>query len=308
MAFSDDVRNELARVVPAARCCRAAELSAFYDLDGMLMGTAKQYLDFTTSSPLVARKVLTLLKSLYPDITVQVLVRRSRSRRTQVCTVRVLRSSEALAVYEELKGLAYAGSGRYLRKKCCRRAYIRGAFLSHGSITNPERTYHLEISTDHSHAAERVLASLNSLNLNAGVTQRKGSLVIYIKDGEDIATVLNLMGAHQALLNFENVRVLKEMRNQVNRLVNCETANVDKTIQAAMAQVEDIRLIEKHIGLDELPPKLRQVARLRLENPYASLKELGDMCHPPMSKSGVNYRIRQLREKAAEIARLYQEI
>ncbi|HHT72344.1 MAG TPA: DNA-binding protein WhiA [Firmicutes bacterium] len=306
MAFSDETRNELARVIPSARCCRLAELSAFYDLDGMLMGTANQYLDFTTSAPVVARKVLTLLRSLYPEISAQVLVRRSRSRRTQNCTVRILDTQEALAVYEEMRSQNYAAKGRYLRKKCCRRAYIRGAFLSHGSITNPERTYHLEISTDHSQAAERVLASIKSFHINAGVTQRKGSLVIYVKDGEDIVTLLNLMGAHQALLQFENVRVLKEMRNQVNRLVNCETANVDKTIKAAMSQVEDIRLIEEHMGLDELPAKLRQVAKLRLENPYASLKELGDMCVPPMSKSGVNYRIRQLREKAAEIARLYK--
>lgn len=306
MAFSDDTRNELARVVPAARCCRVAELSAFYDLDGMLMGTTRKYLDFSTSAPVVARKILTLLRSLYPDIAVQTLVRRSRSRRTQNCTVRVLQTEEALQVYEEMKNQNYVKDGRYLRKKCCRRAYLRGAFLSHGSITNPERTYHLEISTDHSLTAERVLASVNSFGLNAGITQRKGSLVIYLKDGENIVTLLNLMGAHQALLYFENVRVMKEMRNQVNRLVNCETANVDKTIKAAMAQVEDIRLIEKHVGLDELPPKLREVARLRLEHPYASLKELGDLCVPPMSKSGVNYRIRQLREKAAEIARLYQ--
>ncbi|MGI6149040.1 MAG: DNA-binding protein WhiA [Firmicutes bacterium] len=306
MAFSDDTRNELARVVPAARCCRVAELSAFYDLDGMLMGNAKQYLDFTTSAPVVARKVLTLLRSLYPEISTQILVRRSRSRRTQICTVRVLQTKEAQAVYGEMKEQRYTAKGEYLRKKCCRRAYLRGAFLGHGSITNPERTYHLEFSTDHSQAAARILSTIHSFHLAAGVTQRKGSLVVYLKDGEEIVTLLNLMGAHQALLQFENVRVLKEMRNQVNRLVNCETANVDKTIKAAMAQVEDIQLIEKHIGLDELPPKLRQVAKLRLENPYASLKELGDMCVPPMSKSGINYRIRQLREKAAEIARLYQ--
>lgn len=305
MSFSEDTKNELARVVPTARCCRLAELSAFYDLDGMLMGTDNQYLDFTTSSLQVARKILTLLRSLYPGIATQVLVMRSRSRRTQICTVRVLKSAEAQKVYQDLKELDYAEGQPYLRKKCCRRAYIRGAFLGHGSITNPERTYHLEISTDHSHAAAKVLAALHSFHLDAGIVQRKGSLVVYLKDGDQIVTLLNLMGAHQALLHFENVRVLKDVRNQVNRLVNCETANVDKTVKAAMSQIEAIRLIEEHDGLDQLHPKLREVALLRQQYPYASLKELGDMCNPPMSKSGVNYRIRQLKARAAEIARLY---
>ena len=175
--------------------------------------------------------------------------------------------------------------------------YLRGAFLGHGSITNPERTYHLEFSTDHSQAAARILSTIHSFHLAAGVTQRKGSLVVYLKDGEEIVTLLNLMGAHQALLQFENVRVLKEMRNQVNRLVNCETANVDKTIKAAMAQVEDIQLIEKHIGLDELPPKLRQVAK-PLENPYAS-KELGDMW-PPHEQIGDQLPHPPAQEKAAK--------
>src|SRR5690554_5346444 len=170
MAFSDDTRIELARVVPSARCCRLAELSAFYDLDGMLMGTEKQYLDFTTSSPLVARKILTLLRSLYPEINTQVLVMRSRSRRSQVCTVRVLTTSEAQMVYNEIKDQSYVGPQNRLRKKCCRRAYLRGAFLGHGSVTNPERTYHLEISTDHSQTAATILDTIHSFRLDAGIT------------------------------------------------------------------------------------------------------------------------------------------
>jgi DNA-binding protein WhiA len=181
-----------------------------------------------------------------------------------------------------------------LAKNCCQRAYVRGAFLSHGSVTNPERTYHLEIFTEKSEVAERVLLTINSLGLSARMTGRKGDLVVYLKDGDQIVTLLNLMGAHKALLHVENVRIVKDMRNQVNRLVNCETANVDKTIKAAVAQIEAVEKIQKHMDLSELPPKMAEIARLRVENPYASLKELGEMAEPPISKSGVSYRIQQL--------------
>lgn len=301
MSFSDETRNELTRVIPTARCCRIAELSAMYELDGFLLGKREEYLDFNNSSPLVARKILLLLRGLYPGLPTQVLVKKSRSRRTQVCTVRVLGVRAVKQVYGDFKQQSFIEGEELLRKKCCRRAYIRGAFLSRGSITNPEKTYHLEISTEQTKLAAKILHTINSFGLDAGITHRKGNLVVYLKDGEQIVTLLNLMGAHSALLQFENVRVLKDMRNQVNRLVNCETANVDKTVRAAMDQIQDIQLIDNVLGLDELPPKLYEVAKLRLENPYASLKELGELMVPPMSKSGVNYRIRQLREKARQL-------
>lgn len=304
MAFSDDTRNELARVIPSARCCRVAELSAMYDLDGFLLGAHNQYLDFNNSSPLVARKILLLLKGLYPTLPTQVLVVKSRSKRTQMCTVRVLGRTRAGQVYQDFKEQNTLDETGVSRKKCCRRAYLRGAFLSRGSITNPERTYHLEISTEQTLLATKIMETMFSLGLEAGITQRKGSLVVYMKDGQQIVNLLNLMGAHSALLRFENVRVMKEMRNQINRLVNCETANVDKTVKAAVDQLDDIRLIDEVIGLDDLPPKLQELAHLRLENPYASLQELGTLSKPAMSKSGVNYRMRQLREKARQLDKL----
>lgn len=304
MSFSDDVRQELTRVIPSARCCRTAELSAFYDLGGFLLGANNQVMDFNNSSPLVARKILLLLKGLYPDLPTQVLVVKSRSRRAQICTVRVLGRAHAGQVYQDFRDQSVLGDLEIPRKKCCRRAYLRGAFLSSGSITNPERAYHLEISAEQSRLAERIIEIINSLGLDAGVTQRQGTLVVYMKDGGQIVTMLNLMGAHNALLRFENVRVMKDMRNQVNRLVNCETANVDKTVKAAMDQLEDIQRIEETIGLEELPPKLREIARVRMENPYASLQEIGDLMVPKMSKSGVNYRFRQIREKAQQVDKL----
>lgn len=304
MAFSDDTRNELARVIPTARCCRLTELQALYELDGFLFGSHNQYLDFNNSSPLVARKILKLIKGLYPKAPTQILVVKSRSRRTQMCTVRVLGRASAEEIYADFKDLGVIEEMGIPRKKCCRRAYLRGAFLSRGSITNPEKTYHLEISTEQTMLADKILTIIISLNLEAGITQRKGSLVVYMKDGQQIVNLLNLMGAHGALLHFENIRVMKDMRNQINRLVNCETANVDKTVNAAMRQLENIKVIEERIGLEELPPKLAQLARVRLENPYASLQELGDLLIPKMSKSGVNYRLRKIREIAQQLDNL----
>lgn len=301
MTFSDSTRNELTRVIPGARCCRIAELSALYDLDGFILGSHDQYLDFNHSSPLVARKILLLLKGLYPQLPTQVLVVKSRSKRTQICTVRVLGQAHVAQVYQAFKDQSVLNSLGVPRKRCCRRAYLRGAFLSRGSITNPERTYHLEISTEQTLLAEKIVETILSLDLEAGVTGRKGTYVVYMKDGQQIVNLLNLMGAHNALLKFENVRVLKDMRNQINRLVNCETANVDKTVKAAMAQLEDIQFIDEVLGIDELAPKLQELARIRLEHPYASLQELGSLLNPPMSKSGVNYRMRQIRETARQL-------
>lgn len=259
------------------------------------MGKDGKYLDINHSAPLVARKVLGLIKSLFPTIETQVLVQRARARKNQIFTVRVLTQNDANLVHSTLIYQKYIGSDpSVLAKRCCRRAYIRGAFLSHGSVTNPEKNYHLEIFTEKTEVANRIVATINSLELDARLTTRKNNMLVYLKDSDEIVTLLNLMGAHHALLRLENVRVVKDMRNQVNRLVNCETANVDKTVQAAMVQTAEIEKIVARIGLDELPPKLQEIAQLRLENPYASLKELGELCQPLLSKSGVNYRMRQL--------------
>ncbi|MFB5066428.1 MAG: DNA-binding protein WhiA [Candidatus Wallacebacter cryptica] len=292
MGFSEETKRELAHVYPETNCCRLAELSAYYDFNGYHFGS---YLDINHFMPLIARKILTLTKQVFPEAATQVLVQKARARKNQVCTVRVLTKQAAEEFYQALRDQDYLDDDKkVLAKNCCQRAYVRGAFLSHGSVTNPKRTYHLEIFTEKSEVAERVLLTINSLGLSARMTGRKGDLVVYLKDGDQIVTLLNLMGAHKALLHVENVRIVKDMRNQVNRLVNCETANVDKTIKAAVAQIEAVEKIQKHMDLSELPPKMAEIARLRVENPYASLKELGEMAEPPISKSGVSYRIQQL--------------
>jgi len=202
---------------------------------------------------------------------------------------------------DDLFNIHYGVPQDILKSEGCKRAYIKGAFLGGGSISNPEKTYHLEFVTHDEDYAKELSTLINSYKLNSKVIQRKNSFVIYLKEGEQIVDLLNIIGAHTALLELENIRIMKEMRNNVNRIVNCETANLSKTVNAAVRQVESIRLIESEIGLDRLPKNLKEVARLRLSFPDETLKELGEMLSPPVGKSGVNHRLRRIEKIADEL-------
>ena len=188
-----------------------------------------------------------------------------------------------------------------IQNPCCRRAYIRGAFLASGSVSDPEKGYHCEIVCADSARAEQLSAMLESFGIEAKITLRKHSYILYVKEGSQIADILNVMEAHVGLMKFENIRILKEMRNSVNRQVNCETANLNKTVSAAVKQIEDIQYIQSTIGFEKLPENLAEIARLRLEQPGMSLKELGQMLTPPVGKSGVNHRLRKLSFIAEEL-------
>ncbi len=188
-----------------------------------------------------------------------------------------------------------------LQENCCVRAYIRGAFLSSGSIADPEKGYHFEIVTSCKKKANQLISKLEIFGIEAKSIERKGHIVVYIKEGSQIVDVLNVMEAHNALMELENIRIVKELRNSVNRQVNCETANINKTVNAAVKQVEDIKYIQSRIGLDELPIQLREAAILRLEYPEAPLKELANLMNPPVGKSGINHRLRKLCQIAEEL-------
>ncbi len=188
-----------------------------------------------------------------------------------------------------------------LQKSCCVRAYIRGAFLVAGSITDPEKGYHFEIVTSDEKKANQLISKLELFEIEAKSVERKGHIVVYIKEGSQIVDALNVMEAHNALMDLENVRIIKEVRNSINRQVNCETANINKTVNAAVKQIEDIQFIQAQIGLSELPAQLRDAALLRLEYPDTPLKELGNLMNPPVGKSGVNHRLRKLSQIAEEL-------
>ncbi len=182
-----------------------------------------------------------------------------------------------------------------------KREYLRDAYIRCGSMSDPEKAYHFEFAVKKRDEAEELRRVMNSFSLEAKIVERKGSFVVYLKEGEQIVTMLGVMGAGKALMNFENIRIVKEMRNSVNRQVNCETANINKTVSAAVKQVEAIRFIEEKRGLSFLPDHLRELALLRLNHPEMPLKELGEMLKEPVGKSGVNHRLRRIMEYADKI-------
>ncbi len=189
-----------------------------------------------------------------------------------------------------------------IRKSCCKRSYLRGAFLAAGSVNNPEgSSYHLEIASMYEEQCHAMVQLANSFHLNARCIERKKGFIFYIKEGEKIIEFLNIIGAHQALFKFEDVRIMRDMRNSVNRIVNCETANLNKTIGAAVRQIDNIKLIKRELGLENLPDKLKEVAEIRLQHPDINLKEVGDLLKVKVSKSGVNHRLRKLDELAEKI-------
>ena len=184
---------------------------------------------------------------------------------------------------------------------CCKRAYISGAFIASGSMSDPSKSYHFEIVCNDMRQAEHLRDMMNSFDVDAKIVQRKRTYVVYLKEGSQIVDILNVMEAHVALMELENVRIMKEMRNSVNRKVNCETANINKTVSAAVRQMEDITYIRDQIGFEKLPEGLRDVALTRLENPDATLKELGSLMADPVGKSGVNHRLRKISEIADKL-------
>lgn len=187
------------------------------------------------------------------------------------------------------------------RSKMSTKGLIRDAFLRSGSISDPEKFYHLEIVFSSEEEAKTIQKMLEDFKLDAKIVERKGHYVVYLKEGSQIADMLRIMEAPLALMEFENVRIVKEMRNSINRQVNCEAANLGKTISAAVKQVEDIKFICSKVGLENIPEGLAETAKKRLEYPEATLKELGEFMDPPLGKSGVNHRLKKLSELAEDL-------
>ena len=309
MSFSSEVKEELSEQIASGRHCRLAETAAILSLCGKIVITEndRYCVKIQTENLAVARKYFTLLRKTF-NIRAEVSVRKSREVRFY--SVIVSKDPEARRLLGETCLLDEDGNisecmspmhHRLLRQNCCRRAFIRGAFLAVGSVSDPKKSYHFEIVCTAPEKARQLQELLASYDVDAKVVLRKRHYVVYIKEGSQIVELLGLMGAHISLMQLENVRIVKEMRNSVNRKVNCETANLNKTVSAAVRQAEDIRYIQEKIGLDKLPMDLEETARLRLEHTEASLKELGDMLSPKVGKSGVNHRLRKLSQIADDL-------
>lgn len=311
MSFSSTVKNELCRHENAEKCCQLSELAAALCFSGMASMTAngEPVIRITTENAAFARKIYSGIKKLC-DVLPEVTIRKSRKLKKHVSymifvtpslgSADLLRQTGVKTVEageEQPLELTLADSGA-LKRQCCRKAFLRGAFLAGGSISDPEKTYHLELTSRTLLQAQDLSRILGTFHLKARIIRRKGSYVTYLKEGENIVDFLNIVGAHSALMELENVRILKGMRNNVNRIVNCETANLEKTVNASLRQVENIRYIAENIGFDKLPDNLRNIAELRLEYSDSNLVELGQLLSPPLGKSGVNHRLRKLDEIA----------
>jgi len=309
LSFSAATKNELARVFGRQSCCRVAELAALIKMDGSIQISGGQLvsLNIVTENAAVARKIFSMVKSQF-DLHTEVLVqRKTRLRKNNVYLVRIPPQPgvnmllNRLGMIDQNGRLINGVREELLKKECCRRAYLRGVFLGGGSVNSPEGTYHLEIITGNEKHARYIGRLMQKLRLPAKESERKNWHVVYLKGSEQIVRFLNIIGAHAALLNFENARIYKDMRNKVNRLVNCETANLNKTVNASVRQLENIKLVRDTVGFDHIPVSLREVAELRVKYPDASLKELGDFMQPRLGKSGINHRLRKLEEIADNI-------
>lgn len=315
MSFSSEVKEELSRFIPEARHCCIAESAAIISILGKVNQTKKKELDLELvfDSPAIARKCFTLLKKTYNIVSDISIVQPNVSVKKRVYSLKINQDGEVRRVLEGIKLIDRDYSAKdplsvkdnmMLRNTCCKRAFIRGAFLASGSVSNPEKAYHFEIIFSEENNAALLRDLMRSLGLDAKTVQRKRSHVVYLKESEQIVEVLGSMEAVSALMAFENARIIKCVRNEVNRKVNCETANLNKTVSAAYKQVKDIECIRQSIGLEKLSDALREIAYARLEYPQATLKELGESLSPPVSKSGVNHRLRKLSEIAENIENL----
>ena len=316
MSFSGTVKEELSRQFSPARHCSLAETAAFFSFCTVSasLENEPETLFLKTENESVARKCFTILKKTFNIDTSATIEECHSSKRGKLYQVKVEGKKACSLVLEGTKlgvsgdgGLFLQGSSLITQRDCCRRAFLRGAFLSAGSISDPNKSYHFEIVCQDEEKSNQIQTIIRGFHIDAKTVRRKKSYVVYVKEGAQIVDMLALMGANVALMDLENIRILKEMRNTVNRKVNCETANINKTVNAAVKQREDIRLIERTRGFQSLSEGLAQVAELRLQYPEATLKELGMMLFPQVGKSGVNHRLRKLSELADELRKNEEE-
>ena len=292
MSFSTQVKEELGKHISSARHCQMAELVSMMHFAGYFGKTEDDsyVIGFRSDNPDVLRKGFTLWKKTF-----------------NIDSVMTAQMAEKCAVFEKIGDLSAPVNEVIIKNACCKRAFLRGAYLAIGSMSDPNKSYHLEFVCESMAQAKQLQEVIADFDIEAKIVQRKGNSVVYVKEGSAIVELLNIMEAHVSLMDYENSRILKEVRNTVNRRVNCETANIKKTVNAASKQLEDILFIRDQYGFEKLPDRLREMAEVRLEYPEATLQELGEQLNPPVGKSGVNHRLRSLSEIAERMRVSYPE-
>lgn len=309
MSFSSELKEDLARVVSTKPCCRKAEFIAFFLINGNIRFARSQQISLvmTTELPAVARKMFTLAKDFISKREIMVYRRQTLKKNSAYSLFipaqpDVQRFLSAIGMLDssgwQIGFPSYVEEG-FLNDPCCRKAYLRGAFLAAGSVSDPEHSYHLEIGSLDQAQSDLLIRLMDSFDLPAKSVERKGRELVYLKGSEQICEFLNIVGGHRSLLEFESVRVTKEVRNNVNRRRNCDNANINKTVTAAMRQCESIHYILSELGPDTLPPALLTVAELRLSYANESLAELSDISG--LGRSALNHRLRRLEQIADNI-------
>lgn len=311
MSFSSETKNELAHIMPEKKCCMLAEISGFIRLRGStyILGGGKFRIKVSLDSPAIARHFIRLLKEYFHvDCSLHVGesegVRKGRAYYLIIdpdqLSEEILRETGILMIKE---GHNYFTDGIYdgiIRTKCCRKSYLRAAFMASGTMSDPESEYHISVSCDTHAKAVDLRKLINTFtDLSPKIVKRKNSENVYVKNAQQVSDILALMGAHSQMLKYENVRVMKDLKNKTNRMANCDSANTDKIVGAAGRQLEHIRKIEQNGGLKRLPENLRIAAMLRLEHPDLSLTDLGQLADPPIGRSGLSKRFAKI-EKIAE--------
>ena len=309
MSFSSEVKEELVKKTDSARHCQIAEFAAFMGMSGNVSETdnGELCLEFVTENELSVEKFSDLLLRIFSikmDADTNEMVKNGKET-----IIRITRQSDVAKILQTLKWCddrftqiePVFVDARIVAMDCCKKAFIRGAFIAAGSISDPNKFYHYEIVCDYEEDAQCLCDMLIFFGLDAKITVRKNDYIVYMKEGSNITDVLNLMGAYVSQMNLYNVMILKEMRNDVNRKVNCETANLNKTVAAAVKQTKDIIYIRDTVGLGSLKDSLRQVAEVRLEHEDMNLKDIGALLDPPVGKSGVNHRLRKISEYAEQL-------
>lgn len=307
MSYASEVKKELTTLEVSHEQNGKAELMALIRMNGALSLIDHQFvLSIQTENPATARRIYWLLEKFY-GIKSELMVRRKmKLKKNNLYIVRLRTGTnyvlEDLDIIDGLQ-IKQTVTNNFLTTDGPVRSYLRGAFLATGSVNNPETSrYHLEIYSLYEEHNNSICEMMNHYQLNARKTERRSGYITYLKEGEKIADFLSLIGATSSMLKFEDIRIMRDMRNSVNRIVNCENANMNKVADAATKQIQNIEFLDETVGLNKLPVKLQQVARARVIHPDVSLKELGDLVEGgPISKSGVNHRLRKLNEYAAKV-------
>lgn len=316
MSFSSETKQEIIGTASDEACCQLAELSAMMAVGGSVYLKRGGFgLRLSNENAAVARRAFALVKARC-GITASVSAhKRNRLNKSNLYCLEIPETQEAKSVLIQV-GLLKDGEEfdfsrqlpeKIIEKDCCRRAYLRGAFLAGGNLSDPDKAYHLDIALTDGQFAEQFCAFLKNFGLNAKISLRKENFVVYLKESESVIDFLSLAGASSGVFKLENTRIMKSIRNSVNRGVNCESGNAERVSQAAVSQIQDIEYLLAQDVFRTLPAGLRETAELRMENPEANLTELGQLHTTPQSKSCINHRMVKLRALAKELREQKEE-